>query len=91
MQVLRGWLQLLRQGELLSQFAVHLQHLVAQRCGTEGGSQQAAAVEAALAGRDSGRVQQMCQQLLQEVQTLLQVRCVPGDTAVQRAERAPMV
>lgn len=62
-QVLTHWLQLLRQGELMSQFVTHLQQLVAQRCGAEAG-----------AGGDAGSsIQQQCRQLLQEVQSLLQV------------------
>jgi hypothetical protein len=74
-QVLQHWLVLLRQGELLTQFAGQLQELVSQRCGAgqQGPGIPVAAVAAAAAG-DLAQLQQLCQQLIQEVQSLLQVR-----------------
>jgi hypothetical protein len=72
-QVLQHWLVLLRHGELLTQFAGQLQQLMSQRCGAgeQGHSVPVAAVAAA---GDSAQLQQLCQQLIQEVQSLLQVR-----------------
>jgi len=70
--VLQHWLTLLRQGELFAQFAEQLQQLVAQRCCP---APQAPEIPAAGAAGwcDAGGVQQLCRQLLLQVQSLVQV------------------
>jgi hypothetical protein len=71
--VLQHWLLLLRQGELLTQFAGQLQELVSQRCGA-GQQGPGVPVAAVAAAGDSAQLLQLCQQLIQEVQLLLQVK-----------------